>query len=316
MKKFEKPNYTIVDLSENTNYGKFVIEPLERGFGTTLGNALRRVLLSSLPGASVYSVEIAKARHEFSALDGVEEDVTSIILNLKDLVLTIDDEADITKKLTIDVSGPCEITGADIVCPTGVEVINKDVHIANISEGGTFSATLYARNGRGYVTAEHNKNARFSVGVIPTDSKYSPVVKVAYEIEPTRVGHDATYDKLTVEIWTNDGITPQESIALAARILVAHFEPIIDLGNHTKMIDVMAETIEEPVNTYQNKTIEELELSVRSYNCLKRAGIQTVEELTQKTEEDMMKVRNLGKKSLKEVKDMLQKNNLGFKSYE
>lgn len=316
MKKFEKPNYTIVDLSENTNYGKFVIEPLERGFGTTLGNALRRVLLSSLPGASVYSVEIAKARHEFSALDGVEEDVTSIILNLKDLVLTIDDEAGVSKKLTIDVSGPCEVTGADIVCPTGVEVVNKDVHIANVSEGGIFSAVLHARNGRGYVTAENNKTTHFSVGVIPTDSKYSPIVKVAYDIEPTRVGHDATYDKLTMEIWTNGGITPQEAIALAARILVVHIEPIIDLGTHTKSVDVMTEFVEEPTSKYQNMSIEDLDLSVRSYNCLKRAGIQTVEELTQKTEEDMMKVRNLGKKSLKEVKEVLQNYGLGFKSYE
>jgi len=316
MKKFEKPNYTISKLCEEDNYGKFVIEPLERGFGTTLGNALRRVLLSSLPGASVYAVEIEGVRHEFSALDYVEEDVTNIILNLKDLVLVIDDEADVTKKLTIDVQGPCEITGADINCPAGVEVVSKDLHIASVAEGGSFKATLFAKNSRGFVTAEGNKSSRFSVGIIPTDSKYSPINKVAYDIESTRVGHDASYDKLTIEIWTNGGITPQAAIALAAKILVAHLELVIELSSQAKLTDIMAEVVEEQTNKYQNMTIEDLELSVRSYNCLKRAGIQTVEELTQKTEEDMMKVRNLGKKSLKEVKEVLISYGLNFKSYE
>ena len=316
MKKFEKPNYTISKLCEESNYGKFVIEPLERGFGTTLGNALRRVLLSSLPGASVYAVEIEGVRHEFSALDYVEEDVTNIILNLKDLVLVIDDEADVTKKLTIDVQGPCEITGADINCPAGVEVISKDLHIASVAEGGSFKAILYAKNSRGFVTAEGNKSSRFSVGVIPTDSKYSPINKVSYDIESTRVGHDASYDKLNIEIWTNGGISPQEAIALAAKILVSHLELVIELSSAAKYTDIMAEAVEEPTNKYQNMTIEDLELSVRSYNCLKRAGIQTVEELTQKTEEDMMKVRNLGKKSLKEVKEVLISYGLNFKNYE
>ncbi len=316
MKKFEKPNYTISKLCEESNYGKFVIEPLERGFGTTLGNALRRVLLSSLPGASVYAVEIEGVRHEFSALDYVEEDVTNIILNLKDLVLVIDDEADVTKKLTIDVQGPCEITGADINCPAGVEVVSKDLHIASVAEGGSFKATLFAKNSRGFVTAEGNKSSRFSVGIIPTDSKYSPINKVAYDIESTRVGHDASYDKLNIEIWTNGGITPQAAIALAAKILVAHLELVIELSSAAKLTDIMAEAVEEQTNKYQNMTIEDLELSVRSYNCLKRAGIQTVEELTQKTEEDMMKVRNLGKKSLKEVKEVLISYGLNFKSYE
>lgn len=316
MKKFEKPNYTISKLCEESNYGKFVIEPLERGFGTTLGNALRRVLLSSLPGASVYAVEIEGVRHEFSALDYVEEDVTNIILNLKDLVLVIDDEADVTKKLTIDVQGPCEITGADINCPAGVEIVSKDLHIASVAEGGSFKATLFAKNSRGFVTAEGNKSSRFSVGIIPTDSKYSPINKVAYDIESTRVGHDASYDKLNIEIWTNGGITPQAAIALAAKILVAHLELVIELSSAAKLTDIMAEAVEEQTNKYQNMTIEDLELSVRSYNCLKRAGIQTVEELTQKTEEDMMKVRNLGKKSLKEVKEVLISYGLNFKSYE
>lgn len=316
MKRFEKPSYTINDLSEATNYGKFVIEPLERGFGITLGNALRRVLLSSLPGASIYSVQIERARHEFSALDGVEEDVTAIVLNLKDLVLTIDDEANVSKELTIDVKGPKEVTGADINCPAGVTIINPTLHICNVAEGGNFVARLNARNGRGYVTAENNKSRGFAVGTIPTDSKYSPVTKVAFEIEPTRVGHDASYERLIVEVWTNGGLKPQEAIALAAHILVAHLEPIVDLGTQTINVDVMTETVKEEENKFQSMTIEELELSVRSYNCLKRANITTVEELTQKTEDEMIKVRNLGKKSLKEVKDVLQSYGLGFKSYE
>ena len=317
MKKFEKPNYLINKLCEENNYGKFVIEPLERGFGTTLGNALRRVLLSSLPGASVYAVEIEGVRHEFSALEYVQEDVTNIILNLKDLVLTIDDEAEVTKRCTIDVVGPCEITGASINCPAGVEVVSKDLHIASVAEGGTFKATLLVKNGRGFVTAEVNKaNSHFPVGTIPTDSKFSPINKVAYVIDSTRVGHDASYDKLTMEIWTNGGITPQEAIALAAKILVAHLELVVELSTKAKATDIMAEVVEEPTNKYQNMTIEDLELSVRSYNCLKRAGIQTVEELTQKTEEDMMKVRNLGKKSLKEVKEVLISYGLNFKNYE
>lgn len=316
MKRFEKPNYTITNLSEATNYGRFVIEPLERGFGTTLGNALRRVLLSSLPGAAIFSVEIEKVRHEFSAIDGIEEDVTAIVLNLKDLVLTIDDEAGVTKKLTIEVEGPHKVTGADVACPAGVEVVNKDLHICNVAEGVRFAAVLSARNGRGYVTAENNKTQGFSVGIIPTDSMYTPVTKVAYEIEPTRVGHDASYERLIIEVWTNGGVAPQEAMAIAARILIAHLDPIVDLASQARMLEVLQEPVYEEENLYQNKTIEELELSVRSLNCLKRAKITTVEELTQKTEEEMMKIRNLGKKSLKEVKDVLQSLGLSFKSYD
>ncbi len=315
MRKFEKP-VSVINLpyDESSTYGKFTIEPLERGFGTTLGNALRRVLLSSLPGASMYAIEIEKARHEFSALDGVIEDVTSIILNLKDLVLEIDDEFDVPKKLKIDVRGPYEVTGADIQCPSDVSVVNKDLHIATVAEGGVFKATIYARNGRGYVTAEQNKKSSFPVGLIPTDSNYSPINKVSYEVEGTRVGHNTNYDRLTLEVWTNGALAPHKAVAYAAQILVEHFKLFVDLDSVAKNLEVMSETVQEPLNEYQNKTIEELELSVRSYNCLKRAGIQTVEELTQKTEEDMMKVRNLGKKSLKEVKEVLQKLGLGFKS--
>ena len=316
MKKFEKPEFKIAEYNADTHYGHFVIEPLERGFGTTLGNALRRVLLSSLPGASVYAIEVEGARHEFSSLEGVEEDVTSIVLNLKDLVLKIDDETESSYKLTLCVTEAKEVTAGDIVCPTGVEIINKDLVIAHVNEGGRLVMTIHARNGRGYVTAEGNKDESFPIGVIPTDSNYSPITKCSCVVENTRVGHNNNYDKLEMEIWTNGSMQAHEAIALAAKILVTHFELFVDLSVNAKSQDVLAETVEEPKNKYQDMTIEELDLSVRSYNCLKRANIATVIELTQKTEEDMMKVRNLGKKSLKEVKEKLQAIGLGFREYE
>ena len=319
MKKFEKPKYKIVEVDETATYGKFEIDTLERGFGITLGNALRRVLLSSLPGAAIYSVEIEGAKHEFTALKGVTEDVTSIILNLKELIFSIDDDANVTKKLTIDVVGPKEITGADIMCPAGVEIISKDMHIATVQEGATFRATLYARNGRGFVTAEGNKNrnpeAKQQVGLIPTDSKYSPIEKVTFDVEPFRVGNDANFDKLTLEITTNGELTAQEAIALAAKILMSHLEVFVELSESAVDTEIMAEQAVEKEDKYKEMSIEDLELSVRSYNCLKRNGISTVQELTQKTEDDMMKIRNLGKKSLKEVKEVLQKFGLSFKDY-
>lgn len=316
MKKFEKPEFKIAEYNADTHYGHFVIEPLERGFGTTLGNALRRVLLSSLPGASVYAIEVEGARHEFSSLEGVEEDVTSIVLNLKDLVLKIDDETESSYKLTLCVTEAKEVTAGDIVCPTGVEIINKDLLIAHVNEGGRLVMTIHARNGRGYVTAEGNKDESFPIGVIPTDSNYSPITKCSCVVENTRVGHNNNYDKLEMEIWTNGSMQAHEAIALAAKILVTHFELFVELSEKAKSQDILAETVEEPKNKYQDMTIEELDLSVRSYNCLKRANIATVIELTQKTEEDMMKVRNLGKKSLKEVKEKLQAIGLGFREYE
>lgn len=316
MKKFEKPEFKIAEYNTNTNYGHFVIEPLERGFGTTLGNALRRVLLSSLPGASVYAIEVEGARHEFSSLEGVEEDVTSIVLSLKDLVLKITDETESSHKLTLCVTEPKEVTAGDIVCPTGVEIINKDLVLAHVNEGGRLAMTIHVRNGRGYVTAEGNKNANFPIGVIPTDSNYSPITKCSCTVENTRVGHNNNYDKLDMEIWTNGAMLAHEAIALAAKILVTHFELFVELSEKAQSQDILAETIEELKNKYQDMTIEELDLSVRSYNCLKRANIATVIELTQKTEEDMMKVRNLGKKSLKEVKEKLQAIGLGFREYE
>ncbi len=316
MKKFEKPEFKIATYDTTDNSGRFVIEPLERGFGLTLGNALRRVLLSSLPGASVYAIEVEGARHEFSSLDGIEEDVTAIVLNLKDLVLKIDDDTETTYKLTLDYKGEGVALAGDIVCPTGVEVINKDLEIAHVGEQGHLMMTIYCRNGRGYVTAEGNKTRNFPIGMIPTDSNYSPVTKVSYNVTSTRVGHNSNYDCLELTLSTNGSMLPQDAIALAAKILVTHFELFIELSNIAQSVDVLKETVEEEKNKYQDMTIEELDLSVRSYNCLKRASITTVMELTQKTEEDMMKVKNLGKKSLKEVKEKLQAIGLGFREYE
>ena len=315
---FERFNISSADYDGTENYGRFVIEPLERGFGLTLGNALRRVLLSSLPGASIYAVEVEGARHEFTALPGVEEDVTTIILNLKDLVLAINPEDDGNKKLEISVEGPKVVTGADIVCPTGVEVINKDVVIANVCEGGKLNMVLHARNGRGYVTGEQNKflHTVLPVGAISTDSNYSPVRKANYTVENTRVGHDSRFDKLVLEVWTDGSITPQAAAALSAKILVDHFNKFADLETITRDINIEKEEVQVEENKFETITIEELDLSVRSYNCLKRAGIATVLELTDRTEEDMMKVKNLGKKSLKEIKEKLAGIGLSFKEFE
>ena len=315
---FERFGISQADYDGTENYGRFVIEPLERGFGQTLGNSLRRVLLSSLPGASVYAVEVEGARHEFTALDGVEEDVTSIILNLKDLVLKIPEGDDANKRLEINVQGPATVTAKDIVLPAGVEVINPDLEIAHIAEGGSLKMVLHARNGRGYVTGEQNKviHSGLSLGTISTDSNYSPVRKANYTVENTRVGHDSRFDKLTIEVWTNGSITPQEALAMSAELLILHLNKFLDVADITRDINIEKEeeTVEE--NKYENFTIEELDLSVRSYNCLKRAGIATILELTDKTEEDMMKVKNLGKKSLKEIKEKLVAYGLSFKDFE
>ena len=315
---FERFGVTQADYDGNENYGRFVIEPLERGFGLTLGNALRRVLLSALPGASVYAIEVEGAQHEFSALEGVEEDVTSIILNLKDLVLKIDENEEGNKRLEINVEGPKVVTGADIVCPTGVEVINKDVVIANVTEGGKLHIVLHARNGRGYVTGEQNKvlHPNFAVGVIATDSNYSPVRKANYTVDNTRVGHDSRFDKLTLEVWTNGSLLPQEAVVWATRLLIEHLNKFLNLAEITQDINIEKEETVVEENKYENITIEDLDLSVRSYNCLKRAGISTVLELTDKSEDDMMRVKNLGKKSLKEIKEKLAGLGLSFKDFE
>lgn len=315
---FERFGITQADYDGNENYGRFVIEPLERGFGLTLGNALRRVLLSALPGASIYAVEVEGAQHEFSSLEGVEEDVTSIILNLKDLVLKIDEADDANKRLEINVEESKVVTGADIVCPTGVEVINKDVVIAHVAEGGKLHMVLHARNGRGYFTGEQNKvlHPSFPVGVIATDSNYSPVRKANYIVDNTRVGHDSKFDKLTLEVWTNGSILPQEAVVWAARLLIEHLNKFLGLAEITQDINIEKEVVTVEENKYENITIEDLDLSVRSYNCLKRANIGTVLELTEKSEEEMMKVKNLGKKSLKEIKEKLQSIGLSFRDFE
>ncbi len=315
---FTKISFDTAEFDGNTNYGKFVVGPLERGYALTIGNSLRRVMLSSLPGASVFAIEVEGARHEFSALDGVEEDVTMIVLSLKDLVLRIDCDDSSTKRLELEVEGPKVVTAADLVVPSDVTVVNPDLVLAHVAEGGKLKMSLFARNGRGYVTSEGNKALRTGnqvVGTIATDSNYSPITKVNYEVKPTRVGHNANYENLELEVWTNGSVLPQDSVALAAKILIAHFEEFLVLNEITRDMNIVAEPVEQATNKYEDMTIEELDLSVRSYNCLKRAGIATVLELTQRTEEDMMKVRNLGKKSLKEVKEKLLAIGLSFKDY-
>ncbi len=322
-KPFEKTAFKVAQIDEKDNYGKFIIEPLERGYGLTIGNSLRRILLSSLPGASIYAVEIEGVRHEFSSLKGVEEDVTGIILNLKDLVLKIDDDDNEVKVLKLNVKGPAVVTAKDIELPALVSCINPDLEIAHIAEGGSLNMHLYARNGRGYVTSAGNKidnrKARelgtTSLGYIATDSNYSPIVRCSYAVEPTRVGHDSNFDKLTLEVWTDGSITPQKAIALAAEMLIVNLQPFVNLEKAVEEMNMLKEEVVVQENKFENMPIEELDLSVRSYNCLKRAAIQTVAELTQKTEEEMMKVRNLGKKSLKEVKDKLAENGLSFRDY-
>ena len=319
MQKFERAHFEVKEYNEADNYGKFVFEPLERGFGTTIGNALRRVLLSSLPGAAVFSIKVDGVYHEFTSIPGIVEDVSAMILNIKTLVMKIQDDEIYT--LRISKQGPGEVTGADIICPEGVEVLSKDLHICTLEEGGMLEMELQARNGRGYVSADTNKQLYQTpnqpLGIIYTDSIYTPIERVAYNAEPTRVGQNAHYDKVTLEIWTDSSISPAESVALAAKILIDHLEL---LTNVHEAVNDMESLMKEAQGEVQNKglvmMIEDLDLSVRSYNCLKRAGIQTVEELTQKTEDEMMRVRNLGKKSLKEVKDKIYDLGLSFKSYE
>ena len=321
MIEIDKPKIEIVDVSTvgSRSTGRFVVEPLERGFGTTIGNALRRVLLSSLPGAAVFSIKVDGVYHEFTSIPGIVEDVTTMILNIKTLVMKIQDDEIYT--LRISKQGPGEVTGADIYCPEGVEVLSKDLHICTLEEGGMLEMELQARVGRGYVNADTNKQLYQTpnqpLGIIYTDSIYTPIEKVSYSVDPTRVGQNANYDKVTLEVWSDSSISPAESLALSAKILIDHLEL---LTNVDEAVNDMESVMKEAQGEVQNKglvmMIEDLDLSVRSYNCLKRAGIQTVEELTQRTEDEMMRVRNLGKKSLKEVKDKLYDLGLNFKSYE
>lgn len=319
MQKFERADFEVKEYVESENYGKFVLSPLERGFGTTIGNALRRVLLSSLPGAAVFSIKVDGVYHEFTTIPGIREDVSMIILQLKQLVMTIED--DDVYDLQISAKGPCTITAGDIICPAQVEILNKDHEIAHLEKDVTLEMELKAKNGRGYVSADINKQlnqgASQGIGTVYTDSIYTPIEKVSYNVEPTRVGEDVKYDSLTMEIWTDGSINPQKALSLAAKILIDHLDIVASINEDILNMDnvIMEGTTEQP-NKGQQMMIEDLDLSVRSYNCLKRAGIQTVDELTQKTEDEMMRVRNLGKKSLKEVKDKLIELGMGFKSFD
>ena len=313
----EKPRIETAEVYPDGTYGRFVVDPLERGYGTTIGNALRRVLLSSLPGAAIFAIKVDGVYHEFTTIPGVREDVSMIILQLKQLIMKIEDDEVYT--LQISAKGPCTVTAGDIICPSQVEVLNKELEIAHLEKGAVLEMELKANNGRGYVGADQNKHTRGaqSIGTVFTDSIYTPVTRVAYASEPTRVGQDTKYDELTIEIWTDGSVNPQKALATAAKILIDHLDIIAGINDEVlSMENVINEGSTEAPGKGQQLMIEDLDLSVRSYNCLKRAGIQTVEELTQKTEDEMMKVRNLGKKSLKEVKDKLTELDLSFRSFD
>lgn len=309
--EIEKPKIETVTVSEDGNYGRFVVEPLERGYGTTLGNSLRRILLSSLPGAAVTSVQIDGVLHEFSTVPGVVEDVTEIILNLKGLSLKI--HSDEEKVLEIDAEGEGNITAADIRADSDVEILNPDLHIATLSSGARLHMRVHANRGRGYVPADRNKSEDQLIGVIPVDSIYTPITRVNYSVENTRVGQVTNYDKLAIEVWTDGSIRPEEAVSLGAKILTEHLDLFVGLTDEAKDAEIMVEKEEDKKEKVLEMTIEELDLSVRSYNCLKRAGINTVQELITKTEEDMMKVRNLGRKSLEEVQEKLDELGLALR---
>lgn len=309
MIEFEKPNITKID--ENKDYGKFVIEPLERGYGTTLGNSLRRVLLASLPGAAVTSINIDGVLHEFDTVPGVREDVMQIILNIKGIAVKsyVEDE----KIIELDVEGPVEVTAGDILTDSDIEIVNPDHYLFTIGEGSSLKATMTVNSGRGYVPADENKKDNAPVGTLAVDSIYTPVTKVNYQVEPARVGSNDGFDKLTLEILTNGTIIPEDALGLSARILTEHLDLFTNLTEIAKSTEVMKEADTESDDRILDRTIEELDLSVRSYNCLKRAGINTVHDLTEKSEAEMMKVRNLGRKSLEEVKLKLIDLGLGLK---
>lgn len=299
MIEIEKPNITLVEQNESKTYGKIVLEPLERGFATTLGNSLRRILLSSLPGAAVTSINIQGVLHEFSAISGVREDVTEIVLNIKNLAAVMRSNEPV--QLLIDAKGPRELKAGDIITGGEVDIINEDLHIATLEDGAELIVEMEMEKGRGYVRAENNKKESHAIGVIPIDSIYTPVNKVNFLVENTRVGNRTDFDKLTLEVWTNGTIEPEEAVSLGAKIYNEHLNLFISLTDHINDVEIMVEKEEDEKEKVLEMTIEELDLSVRSYNCLKRAGINTVEELTMKSDDDMMKVRNLGKKSLEEV---------------
>jgi len=316
MIEIEKPRIEALDLATDGTYGKFVVEPLERGYGTTIGNSLRRVLLSSLPGVAVTSIKIDGILHEFSTVEGVKEDVTEIVLNVKSLIAKINGEG--PKVVYIEAEGPCEVTAGSIKCDSEVEILVPDTHIATLGDGAKLFMELTLDKGRGYVPADRNKQILApAIGVIPVDSIYTPVVKVNYTVENTRVGQITDYDKLTLEVWTNGVISAQEAVSLGAKVLTEHLNLFVDLSGDTYAGDsIMVEKDDKTQATVLSMTIEELDFSVRSFNCLKRAGINTVEDLIMKTEDDMMKVRNLGRKSLEEVINKLESLGLALRDEE
>ena len=314
MIEFEKPNIKCLELDEVKNYAKFVCEPLERGYGITIGNSLRRILLSSLPGSAITSVKIDGVLHEFTTIPDVVEDVSDIILNLKMVRLKLDKNEE--KVLRINVKGPADVKAGDIVTDGTVEVLNPDLHIATVAEGGHLVMEMTAEMGRGYNSAEKNKKPDQALNVLPIDSIFTPVKKVNYSVESTRVGHMIDYDKLVIDVWTDGSLKPYEALSLAAKVMTEHLELFIDLSETAKNTQIMVEKEESKKEKVLEMSIEDLELSVRSFNCLKRAGISTVEDLTSKTISDMMKVRNLGKKSLDEVTNKLHALGLDFMTEE
>ena len=312
MLDFEKPKLECVEMSEN--YGRFVVEPLERGFGMTLGNSMRRVLLSSLPGVAATSIRIDGVLHECSTIEGVKEDVTEIVLNLKGLICKLHSQG--PKKVIIDAAGECEVTAGDILPDSDVEIINPELHLATLDENGKLHMEIMLDHGRGYVVADRNKRPDMPIGEIAVDSIYTPITKVNFTVDNTRVGQITDYDKLTLEIWTNGSIKPDEAASYAAKILTEHLMLFINLTDRIQGVEIMVEKEESKKEKILEMNIEDLDLSVRSYNCLKRAGINTVEELVQRDEDEMMKVRNLGRKSLEEVQQKLAQLGLTLRSNE
>lgn len=312
MIEIEKPRIECQESPDDISYGKFVVEPLERGYGTTLGNSLRRVLLSSLPGTAPTSIRIAGVQHEFSTIPGVKEDVTEIVLNVKGIIARL--HCDGPKTVYIEAAGECEVTAGDIKADGEVEILNPELHIASLGPDGALSMEITLAHGRGYVPADKNKSAQQVIGTIPVDSIYAPVLKVNYAVENTRVGNQTDFDKLTIEVWTDKAISARDALSLGAKILCDHFTLFTDLSDTIGNSCTVVEKEPERPDTVMKMTIEELDLSVRSFNCLKRANINTVEDLTNKTEEEMIKVRNLGRKSLEEVEHKLAMMGLSLAS--
>ncbi|MCD8001858.1 MAG: DNA-directed RNA polymerase subunit alpha [Oscillospiraceae bacterium] len=314
MIEINKPRIECIETPADDSYGKYVVEPLERGYGTTLGNSLRRVLLSSLPGTAVTAIKIAGIQHEFATIPGVKEDVTEIVLNVKGIIVRL--HCDAPKTVYIEASGECEVTAGDIKADSEVEILNPELHLATLGPDASLSMELTISHGRGYVTADRNKNVQAAIGTIPVDSIYNPVLKVNYTVENTRVGNQTDYDKLTVEVWTDKTITARDAVSLGAKILCDHFTIFTDLSDNIGIRSTVVEKVEAQRDKVLEMTIEELDLSVRSFNCLKRANINTVDDLVGKTQDEMIKVRNLGRKSLEEVEHKLAMMGLSLASDE